>query len=112
MLKSVISFLRPSRFHAVKSFSYFLPAPPKRTSGYQERELDTIIAHLADQDFELLDIKAQSFASETHAGVWVFCRLGALTKEAAKTQINVDYQEIAGTGSSSIQMDPDIVHDR
>lgn len=99
------------RYYKIKSFSYFLPAPPKRQSGYQEKEFDRIIDHLSELDFELIDMQTQAHSHGESAGVWVFCRLGALTKKAANKSINLDYQDIGGNGNGAIPMDPDIIHD-
>lgn len=99
------------KYFGIKSFSYFLPAPPKRQSGYQEKEFDRIIEHLSQSGFELLDMRTQAHSHGESAGVWIFCRLGALNEEAASTAINIDYQDIGGNGNETIPMDPDIVHD-
>lgn len=112
MLRSVLSKIWSPRYYAIKSFSYFLPAPPKRASGYQEKEFDRIVSHLCSEGFELLDMNVQSLSIEEKGGVWVFCRMGALTKEAASKNINIDYQDIAGQASHDIPMHPDIVHER
>lgn len=111
MFKSAFDNIFPSRFHAKKTFSYFLPAPPKRKNGYQEKEFDQIIEHLASLGFEILDLKIQSYPAEGYGGVWIFCLLGAKTKEAARAEINIDYHEIAGKREQNIKLDPDIMHE-
>lgn len=111
MLRSVFNVFKPNPYYAVKSFSYFLPAPPKRNSGYQEKEFDRVIDHLNELGFELIDMKTQSHNGTESAGIWIFCKVGALTKAAAKIQINIDYQEIAGISGKNIPLDPDIVHE-
>ena len=114
MLKSVFGKFWPHRSHylAIKSFSYFLPAPPKRNSGYQEKEFDQSIAYLSKLGFELIDFQMASHTESGQGGVWIVCRMGALTQEAANQDINVDYQVISGQMASEIPMDPDIVHER
>lgn len=112
MIKSVLAKIWPPRYYGIKSFSYFLPAPPKRASGYQEKEFDQLISHLSSQGYELIDIKIQSYSTEAQAGIWAFCKMGALNKEAAKRPINLDYKEVSGMADSAIPMDPDIIHDR
>ena len=111
MIKSVLSIFRSDEQFPVKSFSYYLPAPPKRKSGYQEKEFDRIIDHLRDKDFELIDTKIHSHNGDGHGGIWVFCRLRPLSLKASQEEISIDYQELAGTQPDNIEMDPDIIHE-
>ncbi|MEX0799563.1 MAG: hypothetical protein WEB87_01225 [Bacteriovoracaceae bacterium] len=67
--------------------------------------------HLTALDFEILDIKIQSYTQEGNGGIWIFCVLGALSKEAAAKEISIDYHAVAGERKQNIQLDPDIVHE-
>ena len=111
VFKSIFLKLWPPRHFGIKTFSYYLPAPPKRKNGYQEKEFDQIVEHLNQAGFEILDLKIQSYPLEGQGGIWIFCRLGALSPEAAKREINVDYLEVAGARKQNIQLHPDIVHE-
>lgn len=101
------------KFYGLKSFTYFLPSPPFRKTGYQEKEFDQVLAHLTAKGYEIVDVKMQTVSSPKSSGIWILCLLGAKTKEAYEAPINVDYQDVATStqSSSNIQLDPLIEHD-
>tara|TARA_Y100000780_G_scaffold232596_1_gene268888 strand:- start:18433 stop:18771 length:339 start_codon:yes stop_codon:yes gene_type:complete len=111
VIQSVLHFFGLGEKFPAKTFSYYLPAPPKRKSGYQEKEFDRIIEHLREKEFEIIDMKIQSHTIENHGGVWIFCLLRPLSSNASKMEINIDYQDIAGLNPENIEMDPDIIHE-
>ena len=53
------------------TFTYFIPAPPERNSGYREKHFDRLISEFLALGFEVLDIKTQSIASNRTQGMWV-----------------------------------------
>ncbi len=65
-----------------QTFTYFLPAPPSRKSGYREKNFDNLIKELNQLGFEIVDIKTQSIDHNDQPGLWVIVSMRALTKEA------------------------------
>jgi hypothetical protein len=53
---------------AVHSFTYYIPPPPERRHGYQEKNFDKIIAFLQAQGHELLSWQTQ--ACPKSGGMW------------------------------------------
>lgn len=106
-------FNKKNTFYGTKTFTYYLPAPPARKSGYQEREFDTLTNYLHSLGFELIDIKIQAHSSKDQAGLWLICILGAKTKKVFETTIDYDYAREATNFSQDhhIPQDPDIIHD-
>lgn len=49
-----------------QSFSYFVPSPPTRKSGYRERELDEILNKLLMHDIEIKHTNTQA----AEKGMW------------------------------------------
>jgi hypothetical protein len=74
-----------SSYNAIKTFTYFIPAPPNRKSGYREKEFDKIFFELLKKDFEILNFKTQSAQN----GMWIICLLGATTEEAAILDLDI-----------------------
>lgn len=106
------NFLPKKGYFGIKSFTYFLPSPPSRKQGYQEKEFDHIFSHLLKpSDYDLIDLKMETLNTPESSGVWILCLLGAKTKEAMERQINIDYHEVAAQLSTHIKMDPLIEHD-
>ena len=111
---SIIQRLFGPSYYGKKSFTYFLPAPPERYSGYQEREFDQIFSFLNKQGYDVLDVKTQAIAygENNHcAGIWIICILGITKEELMNKDINIDYLEVSRTTQSEIKIDPDIIHD-
>lgn len=111
---STIRSLFGTPYYGKKSFTYFLPAPPERNSGYQEKEFDNIFSYLSKQGYEVIDFKTQSIAygENNHcAGIWIICILGVTKKELMDKEINIDYLEVSKNTASEIQLDPSIIHD-
>lgn len=112
MINSLIKKFSPKMHYVkVRSFTYYIPAPPERKNGYQEKEFDQIFDHLMSLDFDILDFKTQAYAGEKSSGMWIVCILGAKTEKAAKYNLDIEYTDISKTMESHIQLDPSIEHD-
>lgn len=70
-------------YHDIKTFTYFLPAPPPRKSGFQEKELDQILFEILKTGHEIIEIQTQSVSlGEGHGGLYIFCLLGSTSIKA------------------------------
>lgn len=69
---------KPSQYWDVKTFTYFIPAPPRRKSGYREREFDKIMHGILSEGHEVVDWKTQ----QTEGGMYVVFLLGSTKKTA------------------------------
>ena len=110
----VFKSLFKQKFYATRTFTYYIPAPPARKTGYQEREFDSIIDHIKELGFELLDFKLESHNHETQGGLWVLCILGAPTKEVYQQKINISDSNIFENSPNNdleIPLDSSITHD-
>jgi hypothetical protein len=61
------------------SFTYFIPAPPVRKTGYREKEFDKILNGILQSGFEILEIQTQS----VETGMFIFAILKSTKKVAA-----------------------------
>ncbi len=87
----------------LKTFTYFIPAPPHRKNGYREIEFDKIMAGILQSGFELIELKTEG----VEAGVFVIALISPTNKKAAALDLNLDIQthfKLQETHSS-----PDIV---
>lgn len=76
----------------LKTFTYFIPAPPKRNHGYREKEFDKIFhGLLTSGQYELVQMQAKPVSSDDQAGLFVILLLKPLTKAAA--ELNLDEHE-------------------
>lgn len=58
---------------SIQTFTYFIPAPPHRKTGYREKEFDKIFYQFINSGYEVLEFKTQAISSDTLAGMWVIC---------------------------------------
>jgi hypothetical protein len=86
-----------TRHYVIKSFTYFIPSPPPRKSGYREREFDNLLEKILNSGFEVINSNIEHCNNEK-GGMWVHYVLGALTKEAAA--LNLDEIEIYDVNDS------------
>lgn len=75
-----MSFFQTKSF-ALQSFTYFIPAPPNRSTGYREKHFDRLLSDFLAIGFDLVNITTESNAN----GMWVICILKPLNEKAANT---------------------------
>lgn len=73
----------------IKTFTYFIPAPPSRKTGYREKEFDKIINGILTSGFELKELQTQTVPT----GMYVIALLKAKNKKAFELDIDLDIQE-------------------
>ena len=91
-----------------KTFTYYIPAPPHRKSGYREREFDKIMQGILQTGFEIESLQTQSAGGES-GGLFVVAILKTNSKKVFDRDVNQDLQEefkLSHTHSS-----PDIILD-
>ncbi|MFZ4714830.1 MAG: hypothetical protein ACOYL6_14020 [Bacteriovoracaceae bacterium] len=88
MIRSIHSTFRalfkPKKYY--QTFTYYVPAPPKRNTGYREKELDKYISGL------FKDYQIESLTTESHqgssAGMWVIVLLSTMDKKLSECNLN------------------------
>jgi hypothetical protein len=96
---------RPTKKDFLSTFTYFIPAPPQRKSGYREIEFDKIMRGILESGYELESLQTQS----TPSGIFLIGVLKTKNKKIFDLDHKQDLQEkfkLAHTHSS-----PDIILD-
>ena len=78
---------------AVSTFTYYIPAPPSRKSGYREREFDKIMQGILGSGYEIQQILTQSVGGDQNGGLFIIAILKAPNKKIAKLDEQLDIQE-------------------
>jgi len=108
-------FCNKKTFFKKKTFTYYVPSPPLRKTGYQEREFDSIMEYIVNLGFDIIDFKMESHATEGKSGLWIVCLLGANTEAIYNTKIEFTHDDINNgplSTTNEIPLDPSIIHDR
>lgn len=75
---------------SLQTFTYFIPAPPHRKTGYREKEFDKIMTGILQSGFELADLRTES----VDGGVFVMAFLKPMDKRALKLDQDLDMQDL------------------
>lgn len=59
----------------IRMFTYYIPAPPTRRSGYREKEFDKLMAEIFELGFNLKSLTTQAHTGQDSSGIWVLCQL-------------------------------------
>lgn len=77
----------------VKTFTYYIPAPPHRKTGYREREFDKILQGILTAGFELLDLQTQSVGGPDNSGLFIVATIKAKDLKTFNLDVSLDIQE-------------------
>jgi hypothetical protein len=75
------------------SFTYYIPAPPGRKTGYREKEFDKIISGILQSGFEIVSTSTQAVSSELSAGVFYHFILKTNNPRIHKLDLTQEIQE-------------------
>lgn len=87
------------------SFTYFIPAPPSRKSGYREIEFDKIMRGILELGFEIENFSTES----TPNGMFVMTILKTKSKKVFEIDLAQDMQDRFKLSHS--HSSPDIILD-
>jgi hypothetical protein len=84
MLNFIKNIFNPTNNFKIQSFTFFIPAPPPRPTGYREKHFDRIFYDFINRGYEILSMTTQSFSGTNQSGMWIVCVVRALNAEANK----------------------------
>ncbi len=74
-------FSRKNNFK-IQSFTFFIPSPPPRSSGYREKQFDKLFYDFINKGYRIIDFKTQASSGEKQSGMWIVFVVQALNNEA------------------------------
>ena len=72
----------------IQSFTYFIPAPPQRSSGYREKQFDKLFYEYINKGYEIISFHSQACNNPNQSGMWIVCVVRALNHEASLLSLN------------------------
>ena len=91
----------------LQTFTYYIPAPPHRNTGYREREFDKIMSGISAAGFSIEDIQVQGVNTNDHAGLFIVALVRPMNKKAQLLDAGQDMHE--NFKLSHAHSSPDIV---
>lgn len=88
LFTALISPLRAQKDYKIQSFTFFIPSPPARTTGYREKQFDKLFYEFINRGYKILNFTTQASTSgEKHSGMWVIAIVQATNKEAEELNL-------------------------
>ncbi len=88
MIKLIKKFLRGSNHYKIQSFTFFIPSPPPRSTGYREKQFDKLFYEFMGRGYQLISINTEQSTGINQSGMWVICIVQAMNDQANK--LNLD----------------------
>lgn len=88
MLNFISSLIRPKNNFKIQSFTFFIPSPPPRSTGYREKQFDKLFYEFINLGYKILNFETQTCNGEKQSGMWVIFIVQATTKEAEALNLN------------------------
>jgi len=86
MINKIKRLLFPKSFK-IQTFTYYIPAPPARDSGYREKGFDKVFYSFINLGYEIISITTQANKGQNHSGMWVICTVRSTNKQAARLNL-------------------------
>ena len=93
MIYRLFSFLKSlvtaEKDYKMQTFTFFIPSPPARMTGYREKQFDKLFYEFINRGYKIINFTTQSSSTgEKHSGMWILCLVQATNAEAEK--LNLD----------------------
>ncbi len=104
-LKGLITKQNKGKIH---SFTYFIPAPPKRQRGYREKQFDKVFFEFVNRGFEIVSVHTQALSGHDQPGMWVLITVqeGPDFKGFGAEEFDWSFQ--AGDGAAILEGDLEV----
>lgn len=80
--------------YRIQTFTYYIPSPPPRKTGYREKQFDGIFYRFINLGYEILSVHTQANNGPEHSGMWFICTVRALNKKADQLDLSLFSNEI------------------
>jgi len=74
----------------IQTFTYYVPAPPPRKTGYREKEFDSLFYQFINRGYEVIDMKTVPHTGVNQCGMWIIILARALNEDA--NAIDLDFE--------------------
>lgn len=71
MFKPLLSLLGMKKNYKIQSFTFFIPSPPPRSSGYREKQFDKLFYEFINRGYSILKFETQASTGEKQSGMWL-----------------------------------------
>jgi hypothetical protein len=88
LLSIFTSAISSQKDYKMQSFTFFIPAPPPRSTGYREKQFDKLFYEFINRGYKIINFTTQSATTgEKHSGMWIICLVQATNAAAEKLNL-------------------------
>ena len=87
------SLLNKKSSYRIQSFTYYIPAPPPRKTGYREKEFDKIFYSFINAGYDIISIHTESHIGPQSSGLWVMVLVRATSEKTDRLDLANDISE-------------------
>ena len=88
MFKFLPFLLKKRERFKIQSFTFYIPSPPPRSSGYREKQFDKIFYEFINRGYDILNFQTQTSSGDKQSGMWLVFIVQA--KNAKSQELNFD----------------------
>ena len=88
VLHLITSLFRPKTKYKIQTFTYYIPSPPPRTSGYREKQFDKLFYEFINLGYTIVDFKTLASMGANQSGMWLVFILQAQNAKADNVDLN------------------------
>lgn len=88
MIGKFFAMFFPKKTYNIQTFTFFIPSPPARNSGYREKQFDKVFYDFINAGYEVISFNTVPCTSSSQSGMWVVCLVRATNKEASELSLD------------------------
>lgn len=93
MLNIFGSLFGVKKNYKIQSFTFFVPSPPPRSTGYREKQFDKLFYEFINRGYRILNFTTQTSTGEKQSGMWLIFILQAQNAQAEALSLDEVFQE-------------------
>ncbi|PIP96122.1 MAG: hypothetical protein COV37_07685 [Bdellovibrio sp. CG11_big_fil_rev_8_21_14_0_20_39_38] len=74
----------------IQSFTYYIPSPPERKTGYREKQFDKVFYEFINRGYKILHMKTVSHSGANASGMWLIFTVKAISPQAQPLDLEFD----------------------
>lgn len=86
-------FIKKKKNFKIQSFTFYIPSPPDRATGYREKQFDKIFYNFINQGYKILHFTTQQSISENQSGMWLIFILEATNEDSNDLKLEEFFNE-------------------
>jgi hypothetical protein len=101
----LIGLFKEKKNYKIQSFTFYIPSPPARTTGYREKQFDKIFYEFINKGYDILDFKTVSSNGEKQSGMWAIFIVRALNESAESLNLDHYFHDNMKNSKSDSEID-------